>query len=89
MLRVFVRSRVGNIVLAVIGAAYALASLAVLVWLVADVWSASTIFDHLMQFALAAAAACGVWFLVNAMENLGIRPGRHRGVSSKPASVQR
>ena len=89
MLRVLVRSRYGNIVLAVIGAAYALASLAVLVWLVVDVWQASTMFDHVIQFALLASAACGFWFLANATENLGIHIGPVHRSASKPASVQR
>lgn len=90
MLRVLVRSRYGNVVLAVIGAAYALASLAVLVWLVLDVWQASTLFDYVIQLALLASAACGLWFLVNATENLGIHLGSlHRSATSKPASVQR
>ena len=75
MLRVFVQSRLGNIVLAAIGVIYAVASLAVLVWLVIDVWQASTMFDHLIQLALLASATCGVWFLLNAKENLGLRWG--------------
>lgn len=89
MLRVHVRSRPGNIILAVIGTAYAVASLAVLVWLVIDVWQASTMFDRLIQFALIASAACGVWFLANAMQNLGIRAGHRQGGVSKAASIQR
>lgn len=90
MLRVLVRSRYGNIVLAVIGAAYALASLSVLVWLVVDVWQASTFFDHVIQLALVASAACGVWFVANAIENLGIHFGdSHRSAESKAASIHR
>lgn len=89
MLRVPVRSRYGNIVLAVIGAAYAVASLAVLAWLVIDVWQASTMFDRLIQFALLASAACGVWFLANALQNLGIRVRHRHDVVAKAASVQR
>lgn len=90
MLRVLVRSRYGNIVLAVIGAAYAMASLVVLVWLVVDVWQASTLFDYVIQLALLASAACGLWFLLNALENLGVQLGHlQRSATSKPASVHR
>ena len=91
MLRVFVQSRLGNIVLAAIGVIYAVASLAVLVWLVIDVWQASTMFDHLIQLALLASATCGVWFLLNAKENLGLRWGGRQTTDgmTKPASVQR
>lgn len=89
MLRVVVRSRYGNVVLAAIGASYALASLLVLVWLVVDVWQAATASDYAVQIALAACAACGVWFIANAMENLGVFRHRQDARGSKPASFQR
>ena len=91
MLRVLVQSRVGNVVLAAIGLLYAVASIAVLVWLVIDVWQASTMFDHLIQLALLGSAACGVWFLVNARENLqsSDRADHSASRGRNPASVQR
>jgi hypothetical protein len=92
MLRVLVRSRAGNIALAAIGAACALASFAVLVWLVLDVWGAATFGDYVIKFALVGSMACGGWFFVNAMENLGVRwrPQRFGArAMSNPASVQR
>lgn len=90
MLRVLVQSRAGNIVLAAIGVVYAVASMAVLVWLVVDVWQASTLFDHVIQLALIGSAACGVWFLLNAKENLRYSgEGHSSSRAAKPASVHR
>jgi hypothetical protein len=40
-------------------------------------WRVEGTVDRLMQFALVVAGACGVWFLVNALENLGFRT-QHR-----------
>lgn len=76
MWRVFVRSRSGNVVLAVVGALYALLAIAVLTWFVADVGRVAALLDRALQFALLLAAACGVWFVVNALENLGVHVGR-------------
>ena len=94
MLRVLIRSRIGNIVLAVTGVAYAIASLALLVLLVIDVWNSATFSDGLVQLALVTAAACGVWLALNARENLEARPQRSErrhslGGASNPASAHR
>jgi membrane protein DedA with SNARE-associated domain len=79
MLRFFVRSRRGNLVLAVIGGLYAVAALTVLGWFMIEVWSAADTFDHVLQFVLLGAGACGLWLLVNALENLGRRqPAQQR-----------
>jgi hypothetical protein len=77
MARVLVRSRSGNVVLAVLGAIYALGSIVVLVAFAVDVWNAAAITDLALQVCLAASAGCGVWFLMIALENLGIRSERH------------
>jgi ABC-type uncharacterized transport system permease subunit len=92
MLRVLVRSRIGNIVLGVIGVAYAIASLALLVLLVIDVWESATFSDLLVQTALITAAACGIWFALNARENLGGSSSPHShslGGTSNAASAHR
>jgi hypothetical protein len=83
--RVLVRSRSGNLILAFVGGVYALSSVAVLAWFVMDVWQAARIADVMLQVALVASAACGVWFVSIALANL-----RHRaGETSKPASIHR
>lgn len=84
VMRVLVRSRGGNCILAFLGALYALSAMAVLVWFVVDVWHATTVADVLLQLALLASAACGVWFVSIALDNL-----RHPAGVSKPASIQR
>jgi hypothetical protein len=73
MLRIPVQSRYGNVALVVIGAVYALGALVVLAWFVVDVRDAAVILDRLMQFGLFVAAMCGVWFMTNALQNLGVR----------------
>lgn len=93
MRRAFVRSRNGNLVLAVVGTVYVVASLAVLVWFTVDVWEAAGMTDRVIQLGLVAAGLCGYWFLRSALANLGVRFGdRHRhsaAAVSNPASIQR
>lgn len=74
MMRLPVRSRRWNLVLAVLGSIYAVSALVLLAWFVIDVWHAGGIADRVMQLALALSAACGIWFAISAMENLGFRP---------------
>ncbi len=76
MLRIPVQSRYGNVALAVIGAIYALGALVVLAWFVVDVRNAAALLDRLMQFGLFVSAVCGVWFIANALQNLGVRSSR-------------
>lgn len=94
MLRVLIRSRIGNIVLGLTGVAYAIGSLAVLVLLAIDVWQAATFSDLLVQVALIGTTACGIWFALNARENLqqrNVRSVRRHslGGTSNPASAHR
>jgi cell division protein FtsW (lipid II flippase) len=72
-MRLMVRSRRGNLVLASLGFVYTVSATAVLAWFVIDVWRAAVAIDRLMQMALIIAGACGIWFVVTAMENLGLR----------------
>jgi hypothetical protein len=82
-MRLRVRSRIGNIVLAIVGGIYAVSALAILGWFVFDAWSASEISDRVLQFALAAAAVWGLWLASSARKNL-----LHSGVSYA-ASIHR
>jgi hypothetical protein len=84
VMRVLVRSRNGNFILAFVGALYALSALAVLAWFVVDVWQAAALVDFLLQVALAGSAVCGFWFVSIALDNL-----RQRGGASKAASIHR
>lgn len=74
--RVIVHSRSGNIVLAVLGALYAVGAIAALIAFVQEVRGAAAITDRAMQLGLVIAAACGVWFVVTALENLGVHVWR-------------
>ena len=76
--RVFVRSRRWNVVLCVVGAVYAVVAAGVLSRLVREVWHTSAILDVVIQIALVGAAACGVWFVVIALENLGHHRTPHK-----------
>lgn len=73
MMRLPVRSRSGNMMLAVLGGIYAVSAVIVLALFVIDAWSALATIDLILQMALLVAAGCGVWAIVNALENLGLR----------------
>lgn len=74
-----IRSRSGNVVLAALGVTYAVSALVVLIWFVVDSWAAAAVLDRALQICLAASAACGIWFIVTALENLGIHGPWDRG----------
>jgi len=78
MVRLPVRSRSGNLLLAILGTLYVVGAIVVLAWFVIDAWLAAGLIDLLLQFALVAAGFCGAWFVANAMGNLGWRDGRHQ-----------
>jgi zinc transporter ZupT len=88
-MRLPVRSRSGNIVLAFVGSLYAVSALAILVWFVFEVWKAADPSDLVLQFALAAAAACGLWIVLRALQNLGRAGALYRSGASYDASIQR
>lgn len=73
VMRVLVRSRSGNFILAIVGVIYALSAVAVFGWFAVDVWGSGATIDLLLQIALLAGAACGVWFLSIARQNLRLR----------------
>jgi len=72
MSRVHVRSRSGNVVLAVVGAVYAIGALATLIVLAVDVWNAVGLRELAMHVALIGAVTCGLWFFFSGLENLGV-----------------
>ena len=72
-MRLPVCSRSGNVVLVIVGGIYALSALSLLLWLIFEVWSAATLFDRALQLALVMAAASGLWIVLSALENLGLR----------------
>jgi hypothetical protein len=72
MARVLVRSRSGNVVLAVLGAVYTVAALVASFALARDVWNATGVKELALQMVLIGSAACGLWFLVSGLENLGL-----------------
>jgi len=78
MMRLPVRSRSGNMMLAVLGGIYAVSAVIVLAVFVIDGWSTHDTVDLILQMALVIAAGCGVWFIVNARENLGLRQQTQR-----------
>jgi hypothetical protein len=76
MLRVVIRSRIGNTVLAILGVIYFLSAIATFVYYVATNWGANDLTDYVLQAALIAAAVGGVFFVRIAGHNLKLRrPG--------------
>ena len=76
MLRIPVQSRKGNLALVILGGVYSLGALTVLATFAVEVHNAAAALDRLIQMTLLASAICGIWFIVNALENLGIRQAR-------------
>ena len=66
-----IRSRLGNLVLGIVGAAYVAAALSLLVYYIALAWDGASLLDRLLQFALVAALAASGWFVITAIGNLG------------------
>ena len=84
-MRVALRSRAGNIVIAVLGVTYAVSAVILLVLYVLDTWGAASLIDRVLQLALVGAAIAGVLFIAIAGQNLGFSltwrrdPPPHRG----------
>lgn len=87
-MRVPIRSRVGNSVLGLLGAVYAVSASATLVYYVVTNWGANGLLDYLLQLALLAAAIGGVLFMAVAAENVSVRrksrsaPDRHAAAAT-------
>jgi len=70
MLRVMIRSRIGNAVLAVLGVVYFLTATATLIYYIVSNWGANGMIDYVLQFALVCAAVGGVLFFMIGAGNL-------------------
>lgn len=66
-----IRSRLGNLVLGIVGAAYVAAALSLLIYYLATTWEGSSLFDRAFQFGLFASLAASAWFVATAIANLG------------------
>jgi MFS superfamily sulfate permease-like transporter len=77
MVRVLLRSRRGNLLIATLGVVYAIAASAVLTVFVIDAWRASSLAELMMQAGLLACVACGVWIAAVGLQNLGIGARLH------------
>ncbi|MDP9194569.1 MAG: hypothetical protein M3P06_22975 [Acidobacteriota bacterium] len=85
-MRLPVRSRSGNIVLAFIGSLYAVSAFSILAWFVFEAWSAANMSDRVLQLALAGAAACGIWLAFSALKNLSLTQHPQRSWRSHKVS---
>jgi hypothetical protein len=72
-----IRSRLGNLILAFVGAAYVLAALSVLVYYLATSWDGSSLSDRALQLLLMGCIAASCWFILIASGNLRTRRLRH------------
>ena len=70
MLNVPIRSRSGNVVLAIVGAVYALAALVPVILLLREAWRTQALVDKALLLALSVAAAGGIWFITVGLANL-------------------
>ncbi len=68
--QVRIRSRVGNICLATLGALFTIASTALLVYYVVSTWGAASLIDRALQLLLLIGAAVGVIFVGIGRNNL-------------------
>ena len=73
MLRVPIRSRLGNRVLGLLGVVYFVASATILVYYIVNNWGAMTLTDDVLQMGLVVAAIGGLLFILIAMQNLAPR----------------
>ena len=85
-MRVVIRSRVGSVVLAVLGVLYSLSATAVLLYYIVSNWGANGLTDYVLQFALLCAAIGGVLFFMIGFVNL--RPPKSAGRSSAPLAAR-
>ena len=72
-MRVRIRSRIGNAVLAVLGVVYFFSATATLIYYVFSNWGANGLVDYVLQLALLCAAVGGVLFFMIGYGNLKSR----------------
>ena len=73
-----IRSRSGNVALAVIGAIYLILAMATLLLYLVTSWGASALTDRVLQLTLAGSALAGAFFLTTGAGNLGVHLGARR-----------
>jgi len=79
--QITIRSRSGNLALAVVGVTYFLCAFVTLFFFIVTGWFAGSLVDRLLQLALVGSAFAGAFFLHIGARNLGVHPrltlGRH------------
>ncbi len=84
MLRVPIRSRLGNGVLGFLGVVYFLSATATLIYYVVTSWGAMGLTDYVLQTGLIASAIGGLFFIAIAAQNL--RPSASQGAPKTPTA---
>jgi hypothetical protein len=72
MLLARIRSRGGNLVLTTVGVVYFVAAIVLSFSIITNMGSPPSLRELLVVAALLIAAACGAWFALSALDNLGI-----------------
>jgi hypothetical protein len=58
---------------------YAVVALVALAAVLRNAFAARALLDAMLQVLLAGAAGCGIWFVLVALDNLGVFPHNRRG----------
>lgn len=82
MRRFGIRSRLGNLVLGTLGAAYAVGALVALVYSVTQLWDGHSLSDRALEVGLASCSIAGGALLVIALSNLRTPARPHRRVAA-------
>ncbi|HUP44605.1 MAG TPA: hypothetical protein VM779_03735 [Thermoanaerobaculia bacterium] len=78
-MRVEIRSRLGNIVVGILGVVYAAAGLVLFAIHFVQTWGAASLTDRAIQLLLIAVIAVSGWFVSIAVHGLGVQPHRRGG----------
>ena len=70
--RIEIRSRSGNVALAVVDAIYLVCAITTLMFYLVSSWGTTGLLDALLLLTLAGAALAGVFFMATAAGNLGV-----------------
>ena len=73
-----IRSRLGNLALAVLGAAYMAAGISIFIYYVNLARDGASLFDRVLQLGLLGASMASAWLLIVALQNLRMRRPHHR-----------
>ena len=86
-MRVRLRSRIGSIILGILGLTYAITATVLLILYVVDTWGAASLTDRALQVVLAGAVLVAAWFMTIAANSLGISLSRRRSVQPHRAGA--